>query len=404
MKHAVALLIGLASCAIACDVDLGLSNLEFTCKHAGACDDSGVASAALDAGSIAPPPIAIAPDAGSPDASEAPDATVAVPDATTPQVGTCAADSPATWRKLEVANARARSQHSAVLVGDDMVVFGGASSGNDVASLRLVGSSTAFQVITPDDHGPDARSAQAAVYDPIDPELLVVGGRSTTGVELGGAWCLALNPSNAIDWSQALSAPPAFSEQAAVAIPSHRNMYIFGGCAAGTPTNEMYTLSLGLVNLTTSVTLITPPPARCGHTMSYDEQRDRIIMFGGQGAGGTMRDVWVFSPATSAWTPLQTSGDAPPDRSDHVAVIDTVRDRLIVFGGRRISPSGTSVLDDIWALSLADPNPCWAHLSPTGTSDPGARYGHTAVFHTDRVIVYGGQNDAVMDDVWELSF
>ena len=75
----------------------------------------------------------------------------------------------------------------------------------------------------------------------------------------------------------------------------------------------------------------------------------------------------------------------PSGRSEHTAIYDPVRDRMVVFGGY----DGT-LRNDVWALSLSG-SPAWSALAPAG-SPPSARYGHTAIYDPvrDRMVVFGG--------------
>jgi hypothetical protein len=129
-----------------------------------------------------------------------------------------------------------------------------------------------------------------------------------------------------------------------------------------------------------------PPTPRDSHVSVYDPVRDRVIVFGGR--DGTYRnDLWSIELGTGAsWKTLQAVGTLPPGRSLHSAIYDPVGDRIIVFSGY----SGTTQLDDLWALNLAG-TPTWTALAPAGTPPIGRGY-HTAVYDPPRhrMIVFGG--------------
>ncbi len=96
-----------------------------------------------------------------------------------------------------------------------------------------------------------------------------------------------------------------------------------------------------------------PPSGRSEHAAIYDPVRDRMVVFGGYD-GTSRNDVWALSLAGSpAWTVLAPAGSPPDARKAHTAIYDPVRDRMVVFGG-----VGGGVLDDVWALS-------WDHTTPT---------------------------------------
>src|SRR5204863_119087 len=153
-------------------------------------------------------------------------------------------------------------------------------------------------------------------------------------------------------------------------------------------------------------TLLAPtgtlPPARWSHTAIYDSVRDRMVVFGGYG-GYPHNDVWALSLAGSpAWTPLAPAGSPPSGRSLHTAIYDPVRVHMVVFGGQDSSACSTLV----WALSLAG-SPAWTLLAPTG-SPPPARDLTTAIYDPvrDRMVVFGGQaygfpgGAYILNDVW----
>ena len=124
-----------------------------------------------------------------------------------------------------------------------------------------------------------------------------------------------------------------------------------------------------------------------------------MIVFGG--FDGTRRnEVWALSfSGTPTWSSLATSGTGPSPRYNHTAIFDPVRDRMIVFGG-----DDGADLNDVWALSLSG-TPAWSLLSPSGTA-PQGRYSHSAIYDAsgDRMIVFGGKaGTSLLNDTWALS-
>ncbi|MEO6462889.1 MAG: kelch repeat-containing protein, partial [Candidatus Eisenbacteria bacterium] len=131
-----------------------------------------------------------------------------------------------------------------------------------------------------------------------------------------------------------------------------------------------------------------------------DPIRDRLVVFGGQGYAGSTNDLWAFHlSGIPHWTKLLPSGTPPSPRSFHTAVYDSLNDRMIVFGG-----NDGAVRNDVWSLSFAG-NPTWTLLSPGGTA-PAPRELHVATFDRarNRMLVHGGSNGGTRHaDVWALS-
>ena len=140
----------------------------------------------------------------------------------------------------------------------------------------------------------------------------------------------------------------------------------------------------------------TSPAPRAGYSLVLDTARNRLLMFGGY--DGTYRnDLWALSlSGTPTWTQITPSGP-PVGRSDHTAIYDPVRDRLWIFAGSDAS----GYRHDVYYLALASPT-AWAPVTPAGTA-PGNRRSHTAVYDpvADRMIVFGGY--VYLNDTWTLS-
>ncbi|HZM27053.1 MAG TPA: kelch repeat-containing protein, partial [Gemmatimonadales bacterium] len=145
------------------------------------------------------------------------------------------------------------------------------------------------------------------------------------------------------------------------------------------------------------IPIITPPAGRYAPAAIYDPVRDRMVVFGGVNDVSNHNDVWALSLAGSpAWSELTPAGTPPSARYAHAAIYDPVRDRMVVFGG-----SDPHLRNDVWALSLAG-SPAWSELIPAGIP-PAARDEHTAIYDPvrDRMVVFGGSGNR--NDVWALS-
>jgi hypothetical protein len=106
-----------------------------------------------------------------------------------------------------------------------------------------------------------------------------------------------------------------------------------------------------------------------------------MLVFGGQ---SSQRDTWALSlSGAPEWTLLSASG-GPPVGNNCSAIIDPVRDRLVVQPGGYLYEGGA-----VHALDLSGP-PTWTQLHAAGLVS--GRTAHTTVYEPrqDRMILYGG--------------
>src|SRR5207248_3403596 len=100
-------------------------------------------------------------------------------------------------------------------------------------------------------------------------------------------------------------------------------------------------------------------------------------------------ETWALTlEPTTEWTKLPVDATAPPADLGSCAVYDSLRDRVVLFGGQ------DAIHDQVWVLELSGTPgwsaPHWRPLAPTGSVP--ARAGAAAVWdpRRDRVIVFGG--------------
>ena len=107
------------------------------------------------------------------------------------------------------------------------------------------------------------------------------------------------------------------------------------------------------------------PPARAAQAMTYDSTRGRIVMFGGRQMKGiavaasdiepitTVRDTWVYD--NNDWTEVQT-GSAPSARLLASMAYDSLRDRVVLYGGTSVNADGitSTPLYDTWEFDGTD--------------------------------------------------
>jgi hypothetical protein len=130
----------------------------------------------------------------------------------------------------------------------------------------------------------------------------------------------------------------------------------------------------------------TMPPARWTHGMTYDEDRRRIVLFGGlatdQGASA-LSDTWEWDGTT--WAQVTTAA-APPARGIHGAIAyDSSRKKVVIRGGGTVP--GTATFADTWTYD----GTTWTEVTGAG---PSARVAPAVAFDKARneVVLFGGGN------------
>jgi hypothetical protein len=131
----------------------------------------------------------------------------------------------------------------------------------------------------------------------------------------------------------------------------------------------------------------------------FDPAANRAVYMGGDHVGGSERlltylDTWVLEGG--AWRLLEDAG--LPDRSEHTAVFDTARARVVLFGGfGTCADGGRRCCAETWEL-VGD---VWERVDVEG---PPARVGASMVYDAAnaRTLLFGGLICSDEDDasVW----
>jgi hypothetical protein len=102
------------------------------------------------------------------------------------------------------------------------------------------------------------------------------------------------------------------------------------------------------------------PFVRRNHSLIYDQDNGRLILFGGWNGRRFLNDVWALEVDTGTWYQVQASGAPPPSRAWHAAAMDSANSRMVVIGGKGYGGD----LGDVWALDLSPGNETWTELEP----------------------------------------
>lgn len=181
---------------------------------------------------------------------------------------------------------------------------------------------------------PLRRTGAAMAYDPVREQILMFGGDMDS--EDGSAADRRLSETWAFDgtrWNFVTLAGPIRRENAAMSFDSQRNvMVLFGGRASTTGTNTVLSNETWEFNGTTwSLVATGGPPARESHAMAFDPIRNQTVLFGS--SSPLHLDIWLWNGST--WTQVQTPG--PASISNIPMAWDPAREQVVL-----VSRDGTT--------------------------------------------------------------
>ena len=127
----------------------------------------------------------------------------------------------------------------------------------------------------------------------------------------------------------------------------------------------------------------TGPSRRRAHAVAYDALRERIVLFGGYDgpADAVLGDTWEWDG--TAWMQLADFGPAPRARS----AMAFAGGRVILFGG---SAPGERGADDFFNDTWEWTGRLWKQRQDIG---PHPRWSHAMSYDTvrKRLVIFGGQ-------------
>jgi galactose oxidase-like protein len=287
---------------------------------------------------------------------------------------------------------------------DRFILYGGWDWIAEANTWQRPGSGESpWTLLDPADGLPAQRRDHSLIYDSRRHRVILFGGRHGDpflGEEtsLNDVW--SMDPTSG-RWSPVVTtgtAPAPRSAHSAIYDPIRDRMIVFGGNAGGSIYFTPVALSFAETpprweQLPTSGVLL-----RQDHAAVYDPRGDRMLVFGGTNGDQYYSDVWALSLSSpSQWIPIAAAGSAPSPRGGVAAVLDTGRNRLVLFSGR--NHFGVISEDSVWTLALGE-TPIWSAVLPPEV--PGARAMPTAALDAprDRILML---TTNVGSKVWALS-
>jgi len=235
---------------------------------------------------------------------------------------------------------------------------------------------------------PSYRRSHAMVYDPRDDRVVLFGGYDG-GYYYGGTWIYDYYNNS---WYQSYPAmAPSPRESPAMAYDSvNDRVILFGGWANDGRNDETWAFDYRN-NTWTNMSPANHPSARYAHAMAYDAVNGGVAMFGGW-TGQYSDETWIYRYSTNEWMNVTMLTPHPSGRYDHSMAYDPDDHRILVFGG--YTASGDT--DQTWAFDCNLYQ--WINLGVTVAPYPRDDQAMAYDIESDRLIMFGGYYN--WDDTW----
>lgn len=213
------------------------------------------------------------------------------------------------------------------------------------------------------------------------------------GTDGGGGPPVIEPPPGPATWRLAATSTSLARHSATIAFDEQRQrMVLFGGVAS---VSSMLGDTWEWDGASWSERTVPENPAkRYGHRMVHDGARKNIFLFGG--SRGDSPDQWIWDGTRWRAKPSATS---PPSFQTLAMTYDSDRSVVVIFGGNHYPASGSAFMrNEIWEWNGSD----WSHrdISPA----PLARRGHALAYDAarKRVVLFGGKAvNQTLGDTWE---
>lgn len=151
------------------------------------------------------------------------------------------------------------------------------------------------------------------------------------------------------------------------------------------------------------------PRARSIHNMAYDNQSDRVILYGGfwgdptaWGMRRALQDTWAFDYNSNNWTNMNPT-TSPGLLYAFGMAYDSESDRVVLYGGKYKSGSIMSLRTETWVYDFDTNN--WTNMNPLTNPGQRTRFQMTYQSQWDRIVLFGGdKTGTTYDDSWTYDY
>jgi N-acetylneuraminic acid mutarotase len=199
------------------------------------------------------------------------------------------------------------------------------------------------------------------------------------------------------------------------AVIADDQMWVFGGRvkkASGMGYdlfNDLWSFDLAQRSWT-EILATNPPTPRYNSAFVYDSKRKQLWLFGGNTASSALspnviNELWKYDLQSNAWTQIEINerSEATKARLWHTGIYDEQRDRLVFFGGadQRAFESTAVYFNDLSFYYPAEDR--WESISPL--ERPDGRFWGQMIYQKalDQYVLFGGHDDQALgnrNDTW----
>ncbi|GLC33992.1 Dynein regulatory complex subunit 7 [Pleodorina starrii] len=176
-------------------------------------------------------------------------------------------------------------------------------------------------------------------------------------------------------------------------------LLIFGGQLQkdGSTTNDLFWMTMDRMEWHNQPCKGEKPPPRYNHAACYDEENNRLIVFGGRTAERKrLNDVAFLDLDTWTWYKPSTEGAAPSPREQAVSTFWA--GNMVLFGGHAIGGR----TNDLFLLDLGAWQ--WSQPAFSGTAPSPRQACALCIGHGNLLFVHGGRNNFVLEDLHVMDF
>lgn len=234
---------------------------------------------------------------------------------------------------------------------------------------------------------PGIRICQSMVYDSESDVVIMFGGHNGQK-NVNETWVYDFNENTWTKMEPSMS-PPGRVGTGFVYDPGRDICILFGGIGDNSVFfNDTWKYNYN-TNTWTELHPISSPSKRTKGFAAYDIESDRVVWFGGYGPDMKLLDeTWSYNLDENTWV-NRTTSTRPQARQRNPMMYDEESDRIIMFGGWL---GETNVLDDTWAYDFNTNT--WTDMNPEPKPSPTCRNGLTYDSKRDLIVLthgFGGE-------------